>query len=1253
MKTRARSAVIAVATLITGLLGSSAIAETNAVVNMGNANTFICNLTATNLAVTIVTTNGAILVTNTVQAMVYKDENNPMWPMGSGIPVPVMNLTTGQMVICYFKNALDVDDEDDEGASIHWHGIELDNDSDGTGVTQDSVLAGQSYTYRFMVPRPGLFWFHSHMMPGNTTFAGMYGVIIIPNGSEPTLITNGVLPPPAYTFPLAMSDIEFATNNSYAPDYPIGTVGRTTNYANATAFQTINAWVEACHANPMNQEVCQAASVPGDVVLVNGVSPLAAPGSQKRVYSVPRNQNIRLQLMNEALSRTFRLRLVDASGNLIPMYRIGGQGGLLNNARLEGGVYTNVVGLVTNIWDTLYTQGEIILGSGERADVIAFATNNGPTLTLLGNPMPGSPNTVTTFSLSTATFIPSNYPIAYFQLNANNTGASAITNGTPILANTTEPVPSLSALSTNGLVDPIPLGLIGTNSSQITLAQSSGPQPSIDGYGGPNHLDGNLGDGSFLSVSNLPTSLYAHVGDLLQLSVRNTTSTAHPFHLHGFSLQPMAILSTNAAHTLLYTYNYNEFVDTIHVYNGQILVFRVSLDDRPKFCDQSPLYPNPNAGPVLGPCTDSNCGGALGRWLFHCHIFPHAGEGMISEIVVLENDSAQTNLSKAIQLPDISPTGVGVLATTGTGSPIVADDFLCTTSGPITGITFWGSWLNDVVDPNTTFELKFWTDVPSIPSSPGVQLWREVFPPGTYSNNLAGVISSETFYDPSQQLPPGNDTQVYQYTFSIPECDAFYQSYSNVYWLSVTAYPTVSNALFGWKTCITNDAWGDDSTWSATTNYPGAWQPLQYQPPNPYAGFSMDQSFALTTTVAMNCPAPVASFSGSPTSGMAPLPVTFTDASTGAISNRFWNFGDGNFTNVATAGVSHTYTTVGNYSVTLTVSGPCGTNTMTLTNYIAVTMSCPPPTANFNASPTNGPPPLSVSFNDPSSGTITNWFWNFGDGSTTNVTTPVVSHVYTNAGTYSVTLTVIGPCGSNTITKTNYIVVTSCPPPTAIFTGNPTSGSGILTVLFNSTTTGSVTNWFWNFGDGSTTNVPTSGVSHTYTNAGTYSVTLTVSGLCGTNTFTQANYITVLTTLQNWLIQYFGSTNNPSGAPGLDLFGTGMSNTNKFLAGFSPTNSAAYLHIISIVKTNKNVNIIYLGANGDSTWSPGIASRTNVLDFTTGTANGSYSSNNFATTGQTNILSGGTGLGLVTNMIDIGGATNKPSRYYRIRVLVP
>jgi hypothetical protein len=136
-----------------------------------------------------------------------------------------------------------------------------------------------------------------------------------------------------------------------------------------------------------------------------------------------------------------------------------------------------------------------------------------------------------------------------------------------------------------------------------------------------------------------------------------------------------------------------------------------------------------------------------------------------------------------------------------------------------------------------------------------------------------------------------------------------------------------------------------------------------------------------------------------------------------------------------------------------------------------------------------------------------------------------------------------------------------------------------------------------------------------------------------------------------WQTHYFPG-GGPNSAPNADPDGDGVSNTNEFLAGFNPNNTAAYLHVISIVKQGADINVTYLGANGDNTWSPGIASRTNVLEFTTGTVNGSYSSNNFTTTGQTNILSGGNGLGVLTNMIDIGGATGA-TRYYRVRVLAP
>jgi len=266
----------------------------------------------------------------------------------------------------------------------------------------------------------------------------------------------------------------------------------------------------------------------------------------------------------------------------------------------------------------------------------------------------------------------------------------------------------------------------------------------------------------------------------------------------------------------------------------------------------------------------------------------------------------------------------------------------------------------------------------------------------------------------------------------------------------------------------------------------------------------------------------------------------------------------------------------------------------------------------------------------------------------TNASLTLPNVQLTNAGNYSVVVTDL--VGSVTSTNATLTVVT--PPPVASFAASPTSGAAPLNVSFTDTSSGSVTGWAWVFGDGNTST--NQNPSDLYVNPGVYTVQEIVRGSGGSGTDTVANLINVYDRFAWWQLQYFGSTNNsPNTAPGGDYTGTGMSNTNKFLAGLNPTNPAAYLHIVSIANTNStDINVIYLGANGDSTWSPGIASRTNVLEFTAGAASGDYS-NNFVSANVTNILDGGTGTGIVTNMVDAGGATNMPSRYYRVRVLAP
>jgi hypothetical protein len=171
-------------------------------------------------------------------------------------------------------------------------------------------------------------------------------------------------------------------------------------------------------------------------------------------------------------------------------------------------------------------------------------------------------------------------------------------------------------------------------------------------------------------------------------------------------------------------------------------------------------------------------------------------------------------------------------------------------------------------------------------------------------------------------------------------------------------------------------------------------------------------------------------------------------------------------------------------------------------------------------------------------------------------------------------------------------------------------------------------------------------------NGSNYFYTVTAVSSNGESAMSGSAGATPLSAFQSWQMAYFGCWARPQADPAADPDGDGMSNTNEFLAGFDPTNPAAYPHITGIAVTNgTDVAISYLASNGNTNYPGGPMTRTNVLDCATGTADSSYA-NNFASAGLTNILSGGTGLGTNVTVIESFGATNS-ARYYRVRVLVP
>jgi len=171
-------------------------------------------------------------------------------------------------------------------------------------------------------------------------------------------------------------------------------------------------------------------------------------------------------------------------------------------------------------------------------------------------------------------------------------------------------------------------------------------------------------------------------------------------------------------------------------------------------------------------------------------------------------------------------------------------------------------------------------------------------------------------------------------------------------------------------------------------------------------------------------PAPEAKFSAAPTYGNAPLDVQFSDKSTGNITSWGWDFNNDGKVDSTIQNPKYTYEGLGNYTVSLTVSGPTGNDTKLETDYIKV-IPCPR-FADFIAEPTTGVGVTKVQFTDKSKGNVTSWAWDFNDDGKIDSTGQNPTHTYTKNGNYTVVLTIRTPECRDIMVKWNYINITGC-----------------------------------------------------------------------------------------------------------------------------------------------------------------------------------------------------------------------------------
>jgi PKD repeat protein len=209
---------------------------------------------------------------------------------------------------------------------------------------------------------------------------------------------------------------------------------------------------------------------------------------------------------------------------------------------------------------------------------------------------------------------------------------------------------------------------------------------------------------------------------------------------------------------------------------------------------------------------------------------------------------------------------------------------------------------------------------------------------------------------------------------------------------------------------------------------------------------------------------------------------TNTDPPTGEI---IWDFGDGVYSNQVSP--THIYLEDGTYVVICSAAGICENSTSATIIIESL------PLAGFNTDVTFGCQPLTVTFENQSSSNSVSYLWTFPGGTPTSSTDANPTVVYNTEGSYSVTLKVTNPYGTNTAMYSNFIDVN--PLPTANFEKTQTGAN----VVFNNVSY-FITGQLWDFGDGSTsTNI---NPSHTYLNNGTYNVTLNTINDCGTDNMT-------------------------------------------------------------------------------------------------------------------------------------------------------
>ncbi len=474
------------------------------------------------------------------------------------------------------------------------------------------------------------------------------------------------------------------------------------------------------------------------------------------------------------------------------------------------------------------------------------------------------------------------------------------------------------------------------------------------------------------------------------------------------------------------------------------------------------------------------------------------------------------------QLPD--PNGWDIDATyidTVYPQLCITDDWLCTETGPVTGIHFWGSWLDDNIGSITAFVITIYSDISPADSygGPGEILWERVFYPDEWSVD-GPWIGDEGWYDPAAECYYSNN-HIYYWQYDIEHIsDPFIQYEGNTYWLSISAIVqpiSPTQPRWGWKTSTNH--WNNGAFWKT-------WDELEwyeiFEPPDFTS--QVDMAFVITGGEPLNHPPNTPIKPNGPSTGEVGERLTYYTSATDpdgdnirygwdADSDGIVDYWSNYYPSGTTNYVNIIFYSPGVYYIRVKAEDIHGAqSSFSPSKQVIITGgNNPPNTPSKPSGPSYGNPGVSYTYTtsatDPDGDNIRyGWDWN-GDGTIDEWTpyyhsgsTVSISHTWLIAGTYNIQVKAEDTNGaqSDFSSPKTVVISSNSPPNKPAMPSGPTNGRAGVSYTYTSSTTdpnGDKIYYMFDWDDGTTSgwlgpynSGQSVSASHVWTTQGTYSV---------------------------------------------------------------------------------------------------------------------------------------------------------------------